>query len=167
MLSSQLQIVQQAKTFLQEVSLEAYQAVASPHFSASAGQHMRHILDHYLALKAGLESGCIDYNKRNRASDIETDPNAALQQWCGIEHWLAAISERDGALPVQVISEVSLQQQRSLSATSSLARELVFVASHAIHHFSLLAISQSLMGEQTMLNFGLAPATLSYQRQQG
>jgi hypothetical protein len=56
-LEGQLETVQQAKDFLLGLSVEDYQVVLKPHFVSSAGTHMRHILDHYLALKDGLSQG--------------------------------------------------------------------------------------------------------------
>lgn len=48
-LEGQLEKVQQAKDFLMDLPAENYQLVITPHFVSSAGTHMRHILDHYLA----------------------------------------------------------------------------------------------------------------------
>ena len=46
MLSSQLEIVEQAKSFLSSISQFDYTTVIKPHFAGSAGAHMRHVLDH-------------------------------------------------------------------------------------------------------------------------
>jgi hypothetical protein len=77
-LEGQLETLQQAKEFLLGLSAENYQMVIKPHFASSAGTHMRHILDHYLALKDGIDQGVVNYNKRNRFSSIESCPQMAL-----------------------------------------------------------------------------------------
>lgn len=162
MLASQLEIVQQATEYLSQVSDQQYVAVTQPHFSGSAGAHMRHVIDHYLALKNGLNKGFIDYNKRNRFSDVESSPAIAISLWQEIEQWLQSLDLARLEESVKVQSEVSSQREYSVCASSSLARELVFVSSHAIHHFSLLAIMSSLQGASVPQNFGVAPATASF-----
>jgi hypothetical protein len=166
MLSSQLELVEQAKVFLSGISAEDYQRIFKPHMSSSIGVHMRHILDHYLALQSGLSTGLVDYNQRQRGSEIESNAQRAMQSWQNIETWLIENCANDLEKPLQVISETSLLSTHSECVNSTLGRELLFVASHAIHHFSLMAISQSLLGEPCPNNFGVAPATASFQRQQ-
>jgi hypothetical protein len=165
-LEAQLETVQQAKVFLQELTAENYQVIIKPHFASSAGTHMRHILDHYLALKDGSMHGVVNYNKRNRYSNVETCPQTALLQWQEIEQWLTQASQLDADMPLLVLSETSLDKTQNSQTKSTLARELVFVSSHAIHHFSLLAVINSLLGSKEEANFGIAPSTASYIRQQ-
>lgn len=166
MLDSQLEIIQQARQFLLDVAPEEYTEVLKPHLASCAGAHMRHILDHYIALKSGTAEGLVDYNKRNRFSNVESDPQAALAVWAEIETWLEQACELAYDTPLQVISETSIQNTEYVQVPSTLARELVFVSSHAIHHFSLLAVICSLQQKQTPHNFGVAPATATFLRQQ-
>lgn len=165
-LEGQLETLQQAKAFLQDLTAENYQLVLKPHFISSAGTHMRHILDHYLALKDGLNQGLVNYNKRNRFSSVETCPETALLEWQRVELWLKQVSQLDADLPLTVTCETSISETQNTQTQSTLARELVFVSSHAIHHFSLLAVINSLLGNKDEVNFGIAPTTASYIRQQ-
>ncbi|AGH47002.1 hypothetical protein [Paraglaciecola psychrophila] len=165
-LEGQLETVQQAKDFLLGLSAENYQVVIKPHFASSAGAHMRHILDHYLALKDGLTPGFINYNKRNRYSNVESCPQTALLQWQEVEKWLIEVSLLDADTPLIVVCEASVNKTQNTQTKSTLARELVFVSSHAVHHFSLLAVINSLLGNKDEINFGIAPSTATYVRQQ-
>ena len=164
-LEGQLETVQQAKEFLLGLTVENYQVVIKPHFASSAGTHMRHILDHYLALQDGLSQGLVNYNKRNRYSDIESCPETALLQWQKVEHWLQEVSQLNTDMPLLVLCETSVNETQNTQTKSTLARELVFVSSHAIHHFSLLAVINSLLGNKDEENFGIAPSTATYIRQ--
>lgn len=164
MISSQLEIIEQAKAYLSNLSEHEYRQVIQPHFSSSAGAHMRHIIDHYQALRLGAVVGQVDYNVRNRDSDIEQDPAAALEALVDIEMWIKQLSDEQIAQPISVISEVSIKAQSSKTTQSSLGRELVFVASHAIHHYSLLAIIHSFLGGVNDESFGVAPATATFRR---
>ncbi len=166
MLDSQLEIVQQAKQFLLNISPEDYSSVMAPHLVGSAGTHMRHILDHYQALMHGYEIGLVDYNKRNRFSTVESDPSEALKQWEKVEEWLVTVCAQPGETVIDILSETSIQHTEYAQVPSTLARELVFVSSHAIHHFSLLAVLRSLQGKPAPNNFGIAPATATFLRQQ-
>jgi hypothetical protein len=165
-LEGQLETVQQAKGFLLDLTAENYQVVIKPHLASSAGAHMRHILDHYLALQDGLSLGLVNYNKRNRYSSIESCPQTALLQWKKVEQWLKEVSQLDADMPLAVVCETSVNETQNTQTQSTLARELVFVSSHAIHHFSLLAVINSLLGNKDEANFGVAPSTATYARQQ-
>lgn len=165
-IKSQLEIVSQGKSFIKKTPTKLYRTIVSPHFSSSPGKHIRHILDHYFALINGLQSGLIDYNKRERDSIIELEPKMALAKIEEIEAWLSSIKKGDLHLELNVISEISLTDTINQSCKSNLARELIFVASHAVHHFSLMSAMASLQGEKVIEEFGVAPATLSYQRNQ-
>ncbi|MFT2089841.1 hypothetical protein [Paraglaciecola sp. 2405UD69-4] len=165
-LTGQIETVQQAKEFLLGITAEGYQKVLKPHFSSSAGAHMRHILDHYLALKDGIASGVVNYNKRNRHSNVESCITTALSMWAEIELWLEEVSELDADLPISIICETSVNETQNTQTQSTLARELVFVSSHAIHHFSLLGVINSLLGNGSLSGFGVAPSTASYLRKQ-
>jgi hypothetical protein len=165
-LEGQLETVKQAKAFLQDLTVEKYQLVITPHFVSSAGTHMRHILDHYLALKDGVNTGVVNYNKRNRFASVESCPLEALQAWQKIEQWLEEVNKLDADLPLTIECETSITKTQNTQTQSTLARELVFVASHAIHHFSLLAVINSLLGNKEDVDFGIAPTTATYIRQQ-
>ncbi|WP_158971341.1 hypothetical protein [Paraglaciecola sp. L3A3] len=164
--NSLLETIQQAKQFLFAFDAKNYQLVINPHFSSSAGAHMRHILDHYFALMDGVDSGVVNYNKRNRHASYESCPEKALSKWQEVEAWLLEICNKDIHQELEVICEISVNETQNTSSRSSLGRELVFVSSHAIHHFSLLSAMSSLLGMQTESTFGLAPSTASYLREQ-
>ena len=79
MIHSQLEIIEQAKRFLGCLTDEQYTHVVKPHFSSSAGAHMRHIIDHYQALMH-REGNTVNYNIRHRFSDVENSTAEALAQ---------------------------------------------------------------------------------------
>ena len=89
-----------------------------------------------------------------------------MLQWQKIEQWLNEISHLDVDMPLTVVCETSVNVTKNTQAQSTLARELVFLFSHAIHHFSLLAVINSLLGNKGQANFGIAPSTATYLRQQ-
>jgi hypothetical protein len=164
-LESQLQTVEQAIKFLTSISVEHYQQVISPHFTGSAGAHMRHILDHYIALKQGLSLKTINYNLRHRDSLIALCPKSAINNWLDIKAWLIEVSSLDPNMSLSIVCETSLTEHKNSHTNSTLGRELLFASSHAIHHFSLLSVISSMLGSTCHEDFGVAPATASHLRQ--
>src|SRR5262245_237549 len=60
--------------------------------SSSIGGHVRHSLDHLDALLAGLDTGSIDYDRRQRGTDVERCRNAALSALHRLEQRLLSFS---------------------------------------------------------------------------
>ena len=174
MLSSHSQVIEQSIDLLQGLSRAEYQQVCQPLFSASIGQHMRHIIDHFDSLKRGIASTTVDYNNRSRRSETETCLATAVRHLQEVKTWLLTLSHEQLSLALNVMPEVALHQHQHqhgaqevsqpLPVASTLARELMFCVSHAIHHYALVNIIRQLQGAQVDVNFGVAPATIAYQK---
>lgn len=130
---------------------------------AGAGRHVRHILDHVLAFRDGVESGVLDYNRRNRDALIERDPTIASQQLATLQAWLRACADLSG--DVTVVSEIDVNAHRDVTVASSVERELLFVVNHTIHHVAYLKLLGQRHGLVFRPDLGLAPATATHQRQ--
>lgn len=127
--------------------------------SGSIGQHLRHVLDHYDAV-LGMTDGVIDYDRRRRDSRLESCREEGIREVRRVRDALAALSDR----PVRICSETSPTRKAVVTADSSLRRELLFATSHAVHHFALIAMLLRIQGVAVPAAFGVAPATLTYQR---
>lgn len=127
----------------------------------SIGAHLRHVIDFYQRFLAGVESGRVDYNKRERDPKLEQDLTSALTRIGSLIEDLRelyAVDEQESLL-------VSTEHDGSGShffCNSSVLRELVFLESHTIHHYSLIAMLLRLHEIEPPENFGVAPSTLSY-----
>ena len=159
-----LEVLQQAKNFLNSVSDDAYTKVVKPFFISSSGEHVRHIIDHFMALMNAYESGVVDYDKRKRGSKLETDKSLALLQVNEIEKWLHSLDENMLEQVLMIKTEVSISEALVTEVSSTFARELVFAASHAVHHYSSIAIAIQMQDLALDKSFGIAPATASYLR---
>ena len=133
-------------------------SVLSPR--GSVGGHLRHCLDFYKSFLNGLESGRIDYNSRQRDAHVETDRRYAIHQIRQL------ITELHEILPIFRIAPILISTEDGSSGEmwcgSSVVRELEFLRSHTIHHYSLMAILLRFEGIDPGEGFGVAPSTLRY-----
>lgn len=129
--------------------------------SGSVGQHLRHVLDHYDAVLA-MTGGVIDYDRRRRDSRLESCREEGAREIRRVRDALAGLYDQ----PVRISSETSPTLKAVVVADSSLRRELLFATSHAVHHFALIAMLLRIQGVEVPVAFGVAPATLTYQRGQ-
>lgn len=164
MIKSQQEIIAQAITYIQNMDDNQYTFVLSPYFSSSAGTHIRHIIDHYRAVMLG-RNNTVDYNQRNRQCPTENCRKSALSALEDIDRWLAGLTEEALSTPLCIISEVSICEYENSLSKSSLGRELVFVSSHAVHHYSLLKIMAQMMSIPVNNDLGIAPTTASFIRE--
>uniref|UniRef100_A0A7R9WTY2 DinB-like domain-containing protein n=1 Tax=Craspedostauros australis TaxID=1486917 RepID=A0A7R9WTY2_9STRA len=155
-----------------------------PIVHASVGQHIRHSMDHIqLAVEAARDYGVdgvdpVHYDLRRRGGDDEHDIDAAEAR---IEGVLAAIDDvaargsADPTIPQETLltPQSRLDVQFMLSSdpdefgmTTSIGRELGFVAHHAIHHLALVRIisvnTLGLASEDLPAGFGRAPSTQEF-----
>ena len=166
MINSQLEVLTQAKNYLDTVSTFHYNEIIKPHFISSAGAHIRHIIDHYNAIIIGANSQFINYDVRERHNKVEKNPKAAFQTIMQIEQWLQQVTPQQLSAQVTLSTEVSILSCKIEQVKTTIARELVFAASHAVHHYAMIA--QIALTQQITLppHFGVAPATATYLRQQ-
>lgn len=182
MIVSQLEIIDQGISYLESVSKENYTAILSPNFISSAGSHMRHIIDHYQAIISGLNDELIDYDIRERGSNFELSPAIAIEKLTQIAHWIKSLTEGTLNKHIMLSTEVSVSNKNIQKVQTSVARELVFAGSHAVHHYAMIAqitFAQQKSAQVTSMpeftpklipklipeSFGLAPATATFMRQ--
>ena len=136
-------------------------STGSPSFSGPVGAHLRHVIEHYEALIHGLPLGVVDYDGRPRDRQLEAsaalarDRLQSLRQMLG--QWTPDMLDR----PVQVLGQGGVAGDFDFRVTSSVGRELVFLASHAVHHFALLSAHLQRHGISVPTHFGKAPGTVA------
>ena len=148
--------------FLDGLSDEQY--IARPDGNCSSmGRHTRHALGHIAALLGGIGEGVIDYDTRVRDTDVERCRATAIS--VGAELSARMISDcadySDGT--IQVIALLSAFGD-SIRVQSTLARELVFLLNHTIHHHAMMAAAARALGAAVPDGFGVAPSTVAHER---
>jgi uncharacterized damage-inducible protein DinB len=140
------------------VSPTTYTGRSFPGVSGSIGQHVRHILDHVAGLCATVPSGLLSYDRRERGTDVEADVSVALRTIVHLKAALTKLEHYDEDAPITLTSVLS-HGTMPVAAQSSLAREILFVISHTVHHQALIAVLLSAAGRTVPNTFGLAPST--------
>lgn len=163
MSNSYVNVVEQAISLLNDISSTDYQQVLTPHFSSSIGAHIRHVVDHFVAVKGRCPNTGINYNNRNRYNDIEQFPQAAIIALQDLITWLHEVCNQQLLnSKVLVTTEIDISHSKSTTCESTLEREIVFATSHAIHHYALIRIIRNMQGKELPQSFGYAPATIAH-----
>ncbi len=154
-------LLKQGSCVINEIHDDLFVATTPISPRGSIGAQFRHVLDFYGCFLTGFEQLRIDYNQRERDPSLERKRSHALHK---IEQTVSRLER----LRLKDMSQhvlVSLENSSSWSR-SSVLRELDFLLSHTIHHYSLIAMllrmHEIIPGEE----FGVAPSTLNYWRQE-
>jgi len=132
---------------------------------SSIGQHVRHILELYLALEKGHETGIVNYDKRNRSTEMEKDPFLASNI---TDHIIEKIKTWNHDHFLAMEGDFGTQDDASQKINTSLFREMAYNLEHSIHHQALIKIGCNSMALGDLLdeNFGVAPATIRFRQTQ-
>jgi hypothetical protein len=142
---------------LQMLSDEQYSRRNKILFNASLGQHVRHIIELFVCLYDGYETGLVNYEKRKRDVRIESDKDLAIELMQMITNNLDK-SNRDLLLE-------SGYDDHTLSATvaTNYYREIIYNLEHTVHHMALIRIGINEVSTITLPDgFGVASSTIKY-----
>lgn len=156
-------LIDQGVRLLESLPADVFVARSKTTLGASIGGHLRHNLDHYACFVRGLAGGRIDYDDRERAPDIETQPVAAVAALRHAAQALGAVSDAELDREVEVRMDTGESESRPWTR-STVRRELQFLLSHTVHHYALIAMICHLHERAVEDDFGVAPSTLKYRR---
>jgi hypothetical protein len=155
---------------LDQIDLVVQMLHASPnkpnsHFvELGIGRHVRHVTDHVQALLDGARRDQIDFNYRTRNSATEHDTAAALALIAQQKMRIDSLRSLDLNRAVLVLSEISFDASLSRSFHSSVAREVVYLINHTIHHAAYIKLLLANREFALPAHIGLAPCTASHVR---
>ncbi len=144
---------------------------AGKYQQSSVASHVRHILDHYHSLAHVIEAAKrdgssleVDYSKRQRNRACENNMEAALEE-------IAVLKKQLPLLAAAKNSELKIRDEApkasSEPCSSSLARELLFVASHTVHHLAFIALLMRSASLAVPPAMGIAASTANYYSMSG
>jgi len=127
------------------------------------GPQFRHVLEHYSCFLAGIGTGRIDYDARQREAEIENDRAAATRRFQELSRQLSALGgDFDLEAPTEARLECGIGAEEQQWSGSTIRRELHFLLSHTIHHYALIGLLLRARGIDVGDDFGVAPSTLKY-----
>jgi hypothetical protein len=160
-----VQILEDAKQYLKQMDQGLYAMPLDLLFGASIGQHTRHFVEFYQCLLSQIEHPpyIIDYAKRTRDLNLETDPAFTVREIDKIIRKISVIRLNMGC---QLECSDHLKSKESLRVASSLERELIYNIEHTIHHLAIIKIGIKSIAPNLKLpeHFGVAPSTIKHRQ---
>jgi hypothetical protein len=143
---------------LGKLSPEEYAKPCEQLSSASIGEHTRHIIEMFQCLENQYEIGIVNYDKRERNKQIQTDTVFATNEIIAIQNNL----EKEN-------KEIQLQQiidGQEILIQSNYHRELLYNLEHCVHHQALIKVAVLVANTIVVdANFGVARSTIEYRNQ--
>lgn len=159
-------VLQQGLALLSEVPEGTYGLEVGRPFGASIGQHYRHVLDHFVCLAAGMETGRVDYDQRGRSRELETDLASARSLTGVLLHRFRELPAGTPERECSVAYSIGYRDKSPETFPSTFGRELAFCAGHAIHHYAIMRLLCTHLNVRVPEEFGIAPSTLKYRAAQ-
>jgi len=157
-------VLRQLEDVIRAMTDEQYRRKPVGVVSSNVGGHIRHSLDHVEALLAGVEDGEVNYDRRQRGTDVETSRKAALDVIRRQERQLLAFPPHLERRPLRLSAMVSACLPPT-EVETTVGRELAFLLSHTVHHNALIAVMAQTLGVAVPDRFGYAPSTIAHLEQ--
>jgi uncharacterized damage-inducible protein DinB len=125
------------------------------------GQHVRHIIEMFQCLEAGYLQGEVDYEKRKRDHQMETDKNLATDILKEISRH---ISRENKSL--YLLTYYDELQEKPEKIGTNYFREIAYNLEHTIHHMALIRVGLRELGDLPVEDsYGVASSTLKFRKQ--
>lgn len=150
----------QVSNVLDDLSDKEYSTPSNILFNATIGQHVRHIIELFIELNKGYETGMVNYEKRKRDYRIETDKSFAAML---LDEILNSAAREDKALVLE--AGFNGDAEDLIHMHTNYYRELAYNIEHTIHHMALIRVGVNELSTVTVDdNFGIASATIKYRK---
>jgi uncharacterized damage-inducible protein DinB len=154
-------VLDQLYDVIDRLSDEQYAQKPIGVITSSIGAHVRHCLDHVRELLRVTHSRALDYDRRERGTDVETRRCAALELIEALRQQLIELPPDLWRRPLSV-STMLASDRPPMIVHSTVAREVAFVLSHTIHHHALIGVMVKSLGGSLPGKFGYAPSTVAH-----
>ena len=125
------------------------------------GQHVRHIIEMFLCLEKGYQTGEVDYERRRRDILIETDKNFAVSL---LKEIIQQVSKDNKSLHLLTYYDDMHTEPEKIR--SNYFREIAYNLEHTIHHMALIRIGLREIGDFAVDDsYGVASSTIKYRQQ--
>lgn len=127
----------------------------------TVGQHVRHIIEMFQCLEAGYLSGEVDYDKRKRDQQIESDKRFATEL---LQEITNQITRKNKSL--QLLTYYDDLSVLPEGIGTNYYREIAYNLEHTIHHMALIRVGLRELGDIPVDDtYGVATSTLKFRKQ--
>lgn len=147
-----LNLLEQLQLVITALSDQQYTSASPLLSNATIGQHTRHIIEFFIALDNGYETGLVNYDKRKRDYSIESDRHVAVFQLYNISKLLDR-PDKDLLLVAEFDNSVTIK--------TNYQRELLYNLEHIVHHMALMRVAITIPLPES---FGVAASTLKFRK---
>jgi hypothetical protein len=145
---------------LQQLSDRQYTQPSKRLFNATIGQHVRHIIELFVCLQKGYETGVVNYEKRKRDLLLETDKEFARELLIGI---YKSIDKPEKALLLE--ANYNEHSDETLLIPTNYFREIVYNLEHTVHHMALIRVGiNEVSSIEVPREFGVAASTIKHKQ---
>ena len=127
----------------------------------SVGAHMRHCIEFFRTFFAGIATGRIDYDRRERDQRLQSSRAACLQEVERLTDQCRKLGKFDMSAPIEVSETLSSARPSGPVATTP-EREILFLSQHTIHHVAIMIVIADLLGFEIDLDLVVAYSTGAY-----
>lgn len=152
--------VQLAET-LNQLSQQEYVQPCTTLFKNTIGQHVRHIIELFQCLESGYDKGLVNYEKRKRDLEIETNKEFASTLLQDIFQNLTRENK-------DLVLEASYDEHSPTPITicTNYHREIAYNLEHTIHHMALIRVGiNEISNIELPEDFGVASSTVKFRNQ--
>src|SRR5882724_5377742 len=152
------QVFVQLSDSIEQLTNEQYTTKIHLLSNATIGQHMRHIVELFLCLEKGYETGLVNYEKRERDINIETNKDFA-------NSLLKKIFKNLSKENKQLLLETGYDEysNQTIRISSNYYREIVYNLEHTVHHMALIRIGINAIADFSLPeSYGVAGSTVGH-----
>lgn len=129
---------------------------------ATIGEHMRHILEFYLELNKGYETGIINYDNRKRDHALQTCKSFAIKTM----QELGETIEKEN-IDLTICTPYTNNDGEIQQFKTNYFRELMYNLEHTVHHMALIRVGINSCSTIAVANdFGVAASTIKFRQLQ-
>lgn len=152
-------IITQLQRLLNQMETASYADSLPILQGSSVGQHLRHVIEFYVCLSRQMADGIINYDDRERNHQLESDLGYTRQV---LDELSSEVAEWHTDRPLQL--RAIYGDVAGTLVPTSLARELVYLIEHAVHHMAIvkLAVAHHFPHIALPASFGTAHSTLQH-----
>ena len=158
--NSSNEVLNQLAELINALSDEEFRMELSVLSGNTIGKHVRHIVEMYQCLITAYPLNTVNYDLRERNTQIENDRSYALSCIESISDSLLILVDKD----LDLIVGLSKSDSRFETVKTTFNRELVYNIEHCIHHMAIIKIAVEVSFNAITIpsDFGVAPSTLRY-----